>query len=341
MNEASPLVSVIMPAYNAAKYIQEAINSIIYQSYTHWELIVVNDGSVDDTGLILRDMAKREPRVKIIEHSSNLGLIEARNRGIREAKGQYIANLDSDDLAFPNRLERQLNFLEAHKEYVAIGAECEEIDHEGKVIGYIKRDISDEDLKTLLLFNNYFVNSTVLMRAEAAKQQMYDKRIPLAEDYFFFIRLSKLGRLGNLKEGLVKYRVHTSNTSLIKERELNRSLEEIHRLQLVDCLGIEPSEEELRLHASIQNQDTEFNEAALKKLEKWLIKVIHANEKVAYYPKERLAYYGAFFYRRCCLRAKERSKARRAFFRSPLVNYLKHDFKGNIAFFVKSILNHR
>ena len=203
-----------MPAYNAENYIAESILSIINQTYQNWELIIINDGSTDRTAQIIQQFLQNNSRVQLSDNGSNKGLIFTRNKGLECAKGKYIANLDSDDIANSDRLEKQVAFLEKNTEYVLLGSACSHIDEKGNKIASVQRNIPNEHLKTLLLFSNYFINSSVMMRADQAKTLHYAEGFAPAEDYQFFSKLCQLGHIGNLNEELVEYRIHDQNISL-------------------------------------------------------------------------------------------------------------------------------
>ena len=145
-----PLVSVVMPLYNAEKYVGEAVESVLSQSYTNFELIIVNDASTDKSVAQVKRIVDR--RIVIIENEKNLGIVASRNRGLALAKGKYIAVLDSDDIALPNRLEKQEAFLEANPEYGICGSYYHVINGNGKKILSFKVPVSSSDNKTFLLF---------------------------------------------------------------------------------------------------------------------------------------------------------------------------------------------
>ena len=136
MSANNPLVSVIMPAYNAEKHLGEAIESIQNQTYHNWELLIINDGSTDSTGEIIEEYAKQDERINYIINQKNEGLITTRNKGLLEAKGQYIANLDSDDIAYPERLSIQVNYMNSNPNVVLLGSASEIIDSVGNHIRF-------------------------------------------------------------------------------------------------------------------------------------------------------------------------------------------------------------
>jgi len=336
MSSIQPLVSVIMPAYNAEKFIAESIESILNQSYSNWELIVINDGSTDQTKSIVSNFLS-DDRIQLINHEYNQGLIISRNSGIEAANGKYIANLDSDDIALPLRLQKQVNFLENNINYVLLGSACVNIDAKGSQINTTRREIPNLALKSILLFSNYFINSSVMMKTEIAKKVSYDSSIPLAEDYYYFVELSQYGDIGNLSETLIKYRIHDNNISKVKEKELKNATQLIFKKQL-EKLSVDSTAKELSIHSSIVDASFKNFGFTLTDVEVWLKKLVHSNEKNSVYPTSIFNYYCSFFYRRCCTRNSGISSIRE-FRKSSLSKFLRKDIKGNSIFFVKSILN--
>ncbi len=114
---SNPLVSVLIPCYNVEKFVEESVNSILNQTYTHIEVIAINDCSTDRTGEILYSLAKEDPRITVISNEENLKLIKTLNKGIKLCSGEYIARMDSDDIALPTRIEKEVDFLEKNKDH--------------------------------------------------------------------------------------------------------------------------------------------------------------------------------------------------------------------------------
>ena len=130
---ANPLVSVILLTYNRADMLPRAIDSILAQTYKNWELIIINDGSTDGTSKVMNEYALKDKRIKTFENDGNKKIVYSRNRGLSEAKGKYIAWVDDDDIAEPNKLERQVAFMEKHKDITISGTDISLINGKGKV----------------------------------------------------------------------------------------------------------------------------------------------------------------------------------------------------------------
>jgi glycosyltransferase involved in cell wall biosynthesis len=208
---AAPLVSVIMPAYNAEKYIQEAIDSILNQSHSNLELLIFDDGSSDSTGKIIDGYSDK--RIKKIVADKNSGVVAARNHCIDLAQGKYIALMDADDIASHDRFKKQLAFLEADGCDVC-GSEHWNLNQLTGVLRPSKDRHTDADLRALLAVYCTMCNSTVMARVELMKRYKYDATIPAAEDYYLWVQLASAGyRFANLAERLVTYRQYPEQSS--------------------------------------------------------------------------------------------------------------------------------
>jgi glycosyltransferase involved in cell wall biosynthesis len=208
---AAPLVSVIMPAYNAEKYIQEAIDSILNQSHANLELLIFDDGSSDSTRKIIDSYI--DERIKKIFADKNSGVVAARNHCIDLAQGKYIALMDADDIASHDRFTKQLAFLEADGCDVC-GSEHWNLNQLTGALKPSKNRHTDADLRALLSVYCTMCNSTVMTRAEIIKRYKYDAVIPVAEDYYLWVQLAAAGyRFANLRERLVTYRQYPEQDS--------------------------------------------------------------------------------------------------------------------------------
>jgi glycosyltransferase involved in cell wall biosynthesis len=208
---AAPLISVIMPAYNVEKYIQEAINSILNQSYSNLELLIYDDGSSDSTRKIINSYS--DERIKKIFADKNSGVVAARNHCIDLAQGKYIALMDADDIASRDRFKKQIAFLEADACDVC-GSEHWSLNQQTGILKPSKDRHTDADLRGLLSVYCTMCNSAVTTRAEIMKKYKYDAAIPVAEDYYLWVQLAAAGyRFANLGERLVTYRQYPEQSS--------------------------------------------------------------------------------------------------------------------------------
>lgn len=219
----SPLVSIVMPVYNGELYLLECINSIRQQSINCWELIFINDGSTDNTLEIIKQFEYFDSRIRIFDFPTNKGLSECLNFGIQLAKGKYIARMDADDVMQPDRLKRQLDFLELNENYGLVASNLELINAEGLTIGEISCPNSDTEIKKMLLKRNPFAHPSVMMRKTLLMNfgNIYSKKFPHCEDYELWIRLSTKTKFYCLPEKLLRYRMHSMQITSSKSRKVN------------------------------------------------------------------------------------------------------------------------
>ena len=209
-----PLVSVILPAYNAARYVGTAVGSILAQSFDDFELIVLDDGSSDETLHMVQDLAIRDARIRVVSRA-NLGLVATLNELVGLARGKFIARMDADDISHPDRLRLQIEYLQSHPECVALGTRALYIDPDGLPIHELVDCFSHEQIEQVLLRPEIGVlHPTVMMRrAEVVRIGGYRSEYRHAEDLDLFLRLGEAGKLANLPQVLLWYRVHLSSVS--------------------------------------------------------------------------------------------------------------------------------
>ncbi|QWD76386.1 glycosyltransferase [Polynucleobacter sp. MWH-UH24A] len=230
------LVSVIMPAFNSEKYIAQAIESILAQTYTNFELLIFDDGSSDQTRAVIHRYV--DPRIIKVLSDQNRGVVFARNKMIDMAKGQYIALMDADDIADPMRFEKQVLTLEAQACDVCGSAQWV-LDDATKEIKKSKDKFSDSDLRSLLAVYCTLCNSAVMARAELFKRYRYDTTILTSEDYYLWVQIAAAGyRFLNLPERLVTYRQYPAQTSSVHLEKFKLSSIEVQKRYLT-LLGID------------------------------------------------------------------------------------------------------
>jgi len=230
-----PVVSVLMPAFNAEEYISAAIESILQQSFSNFELIILNDGSSDRTSQIIDEFT--DNRIRKIDNPRNQGLVKARNQLVSAAKGSYIAFLDSDDIALPNRLQAQVDFLDRNQADICGGA-YEAFYEASKKTKSSKERYSDADIRALITIYSPLCNPAIMGRAVIFKKHPYQEGKDYAEDYSLWAELALAGyRFGNLKERLITYRIHARQTSQVQNAKTSAIFEK-SREQYLLGLGI-------------------------------------------------------------------------------------------------------
>lgn len=208
-----PKVSVIMPAYNAERTLTEAIESILAQEFRDFELIIVDDGSSDSTATILERYARSDARIVILTNAVNQGISRSRNRALTAVRGDYVACLDSDDVAEPTRLEEQLAFMSKNPDCVLLGSDLTIIDEASAIVGRRVYPHTDQELRSALPRYNPFAQPASMFRTELARKVGgFRDDLPLCEDYDFFFRLAEHGKVINLAQPLTRYRVSTTQS---------------------------------------------------------------------------------------------------------------------------------
>jgi len=249
MKFKEPLVSVVMTVYNAADFVMDAVESIQNQTYQNWELIVVNDGSSDKTKEILEKIAKTDKRIKVINYVKNRGASYASNLGLSHAKGQFIARMDADDISAPDRLERQVEFLQDHPKVIIVGGQCELIDRDGNSIGMKNFPTSHREIyDALYQYNPIQHPSLMINRKLLGKENItYHTKVLLAHDLEILFKLAQYGRLANLSETVLLYRIHGDSLSLRNPKETFRHTLAVRKMAKQEY-GYRPSVKGIVVH---------------------------------------------------------------------------------------------
>jgi glycosyltransferase involved in cell wall biosynthesis len=243
---ALPTVSIVMPVYGVERYVADSVRSVLAQTMADFELVVVDDCSPDDSIRIVRGFD--DPRIRIVRHDRNRGLAEARNTGIAQARGPFVALLDSDDIAPPHRLATQLAAFDRDPGLIGCGGAMQCIDGVGAPLGGLHTaEIRQERIAPTLLLRNCFFVSSMLFRRQPLAELSYRSEFQMAEDFDLMVRASERGRLSNLPDLLLHYRVHAASLTSTKPRLMDEFRRRIATSQL-QRLGISPSAEELDTH---------------------------------------------------------------------------------------------
>jgi len=207
----APEISVIMSAYNAAAYIRDSVASILAQTFTDFELIVINDGSKDDTPRILDELAQSDPRIRVI-HQQNTGLTIALNRALALARGMYFARQDADDISYPQRFEKELALIKSDPSIVLVGGNCDDIYADGTK-GLWGAETSDQ-LARSVYYKTPFAHSTALMRADICRALGgYDETFKTSQDMDMWMRFASRGRIAMVQEPVLLRRIEEGSIS--------------------------------------------------------------------------------------------------------------------------------
>ncbi|MBF0428194.1 MAG: glycosyltransferase [Magnetococcales bacterium] len=213
----SPLpITVLTSVFNGALYLDAAIESVLAQSFTDFEFLLIDDASTDATPALLAAWARRDSRIVLVRNPSNLGLTKSLNKGIRLARGEWIARQDADDISLPQRLEKQMAFLANHPEVGLLGTGSILIDSQGKIANQTLLNPTDHtEIKWQLLYDNPFYHTSTIFRRELGLQHPYDESLRFGQDFELWGRLLTATQGANLAAPLVYYRHHDNRISTI------------------------------------------------------------------------------------------------------------------------------
>ncbi len=221
----TPKISILMAVFNCSTTLKESIDSVLMQTFKDFEFIIINDGSTDDTHRIIESY--QDTRIRLIHNKNNLGLIKSLNIGLQEAKGEYIARMDGDDISLPARLSIQFDYLEKNKDVFLLGSSALIIDENGRAIKKAKI-VTGRNLSTILPIGNCLIHPSIMFRN--IPNLFYREKMLHCEDYDFYLRLVTEGRiLENIDKPLIKYRISPNSISrtkaLLQRRQAEKARE--------------------------------------------------------------------------------------------------------------------
>lgn len=275
-----PKISVIMPAYNATAYIAEAIDSILAQTYTDFEFIILADPSQDQTISIIKKFQQADSRLRLIENERRRGIAGCLNQGLQTAQGDYIARMDADDISLPQRFAKQVTFMENNRDIGLCGTSYYAL-FEGRQ--YDWELVADP--RSELFLRCAILHPSVLFRSAVLKKNhlLYAENFLYAEDYEFWTRLKHFMPMANLPEKLMIYKKHTLQASAASYKNSIQYTRIVH-LRNIWELGIQPTKKELDVQQSLScmmGQIAGIDEAAV---DAWIDKVVSANADRKLYP---------------------------------------------------------
>lgn len=240
-----------MPVYNGERYLREAIESILNQTFTGFEFVILNDGSTDRSAEIVRSYD--DPRIRFYENDHNIGLTLTLNRGLRLLEGEYVARMDADDISVPHRLAKQVDFLDTHADVGVVGTAITIIDEKARIVTTRHHPPSHNVLRWCLCLFDPIAHPTALMRRHIVESAGgYQVETGTAEDYDLWRRLSREMKLANLPDVLLYLRRHTSNVTVIRLAEHREYRVRVSQMMISEYLGDNPPYDVVR---SIWNQD--------------------------------------------------------------------------------------
>jgi glycosyltransferase involved in cell wall biosynthesis len=260
-----------MPVHNGERYLKEAIGSILAQGFTDFELLIIDDGSTDRSRQIAESFGDR--RIVLVANAENRGTVHVLNQGIVLAKGRYIARMDADDISLPERLERQVRFMDEHPEVGVSGTGMRLIKN-GRLRNTRTHATSDEELKIQLLFSPCFFHPTVIIRAELAKAHPYPDNLVYTQDFNYWTHLAPLTRFSNLSEILLYFREHEGQISS-KKADLQISNSRALRAKYLKRLVNTASADQLAIHHAVAENRKDID---LEQAKSWLETLLRNND---------------------------------------------------------------
>ena len=273
----NPLVSVLMPVYNAEKHLQEAMDSILNQSYTNFEFVIINDGSKDNSETIINSY--QDTRIKLIVNPANKGLIYSLNEGISQCTGKYIVRMDADDISLPDRIKEQVNFMEAHPEVGVCG--CDYVHFNGTSEKKYSAMTDHDEIMSYMIFNSAIVHPSLILRTSVLQtlQPVFNEGYSHSEDYELWSKLLFKCKFSAVSKLLFKYRVHeaqVTNQHNVKQLESANKV----RKELLNTLGFVYTEKELALLSQMAGSQLYTSKQDVEELEAFFQKLISQNKTI-------------------------------------------------------------
>ncbi len=275
----TPAITVLMPVYNAEKYLADAIDSILNQSFNDFELLIINDGSTDSSEKII--LSYSDSRVRYMKNEKNIKLIATLNKGIEIANGKYIARMDADDVSLPSRLQVQFDFMESNPNVALCGSWFELI---GDRTGIAKYGGEHNEIMMKMLYQCHFCHPSVIMRKSMIDtfDVKFDSAYIHAEDYDFFVRIGEKYKLANIQTALLKYRIHERSVSA-SNKAIQNNNSALVKKRLFEKTGLAISENDIDFFRTVMQHEYEFTKDYLHKAELLLDKLVAANKISAYF----------------------------------------------------------
>jgi glycosyltransferase involved in cell wall biosynthesis len=331
-------VTVLLPVYNGADVVGNAIDSVLAQSWGDFELLIIDDGSMDTTTRVIAAYA--DQRIRLVHNDSNLGITATLNRGLGLARGKYIARMDADDVCHPLRLERQIRFLDASPETGVVGSWTEIVSTASdsrtaartmaraivykalRIDSYVFHPQSDAEIRFFMIFNCPLSHPSIMVRRTVVDEYDLRYEFRFAEDYEFWARCAQRTQLANIPEVLLTYRQHSSNTSK-KYAADYRACANLVRVRQLETLGIPVDQSERDLHCALANYDFAGDLDGLHAAKLWLEKLVEfAIAKLGLDREGAARLVSPYWYSACAASADEGMAAWRLFRSAAFVAHL-------------------
>jgi glycosyltransferase involved in cell wall biosynthesis len=212
-----PKISVVMPVHNGEKYLGISVESILSQSFKNYEFIIVDDGSIDNSSKIVENYKQKDKRIIVVHNTKNIGTTKSLNIGLSVAKGKYIVRMDVDDWSYPDRLQKQYDYMEKHSDVGVSGGTIEVCDKNLNKLNVREYPLIDRNIRDIIFRYSPFAHSATIWNKEIMKRVgNYNENLPLSQDCELYFKIGKLAKFGNLKDKLIKLRMHQNSSSASK-----------------------------------------------------------------------------------------------------------------------------
>lgn len=311
-DESRPRVSVLIPAFNAETYVGEAIESIQHQTWSDFELILLDDASCDGTLAVMWKYARHDVRLRVVAYSRNLGQPAARNHLLSLARGGYVALLDADDISCPTRIARQVAFLDSNPRIDVLGSDWHRIDAKGRRESDppAHRPLTSDEVASYLLFRCALHHPTVMARRDVLLRYGYNEAFPVAQDYDVWSRMAGRQKFAILPERLIAYRYHEAQATqahAVQSMERRRACQ----ARMLRALGMSFSSEDLFYHSLLYSGRRQFaaetgrsmDRAYVRWAGRWLDSIVSANDQIRLFEPAALRRIAGMIWTQVCYKA--------------------------------------
>jgi glycosyltransferase involved in cell wall biosynthesis len=294
----NPKVSVIMSVYNSRNYVKDAIKSVLAQSYTDFEFLIVDDCSKDDSVSVIKQF--KDKRIRFYQNEKNLGYINSLNFLLNECKGTFIVRHDNDDFSSKNRILNQISFLEKNPEYLICGSNCMIF---GKKNAFSFLPQTDSECRVYMIFNSPFYHPSVCFHRKIFSEYhlLYNKELMPAEDYDMWMRISKYGKMANLPSIDFNLRTHDNNTSSLNIQKQKNILLVLRETYFSEILKLKINENENNLLSSI-TYNSNFTTTEILEIESLFHKIKVNNSETGILNKGALDFWIFYFWTKVCFK---------------------------------------
>ncbi len=332
-----PLVTVLMPVYNAEKFVAAAIQSILDQTFPDFELLVIDDGSTDNSAAIIKSF--RDDRIVYTKNETNLKLITTLNKGLELANGKYIVRLDADDLATETRIQDQVEFMEANPKVGLSGTWYEAF---GSVSSIGKNPISNAEIRYMSFYQCPIIHPSTIFRTSVIRENnlRYNMGFPHAEDYELWGQFAEVSELANIPKALLKYRVHENNISKLQNETQKYNSYRIKK-QLFQKVGVTASDHDLDLFQKMNHQVNILKLTELDRLGVLISKMLEGNVESQYLDQAWFAdLLRKKWFETCENHSYYGFSVWKLYWKYQSIRFGLNQLKGTFKLFIKSILGH-